>query len=894
MPTWMSRVTARLRALASRGRHDREIDDELRLHLELLEEEYRGRGLSAAAAREQARRDFGNATLIRETSREQFSFRLVEQLRQDLRYGVRTLFADRTFSIATIGTLAVALALVTVVFAIFNAYVLRPYAVRDPYSLHELRWQSQDAGGRTFRWRDYQELLTRTDLFETVIAERNREVTRGNQPVLAAFVSGNYFDDLGARVSLGRGLAEFDARSPGDAPVAVLSDDAWRRLFDRDPAVLGRELRLNDRVFSVIGVAHRQFTGLNDSPPDVWVPVTMHAAVMTLDLFRGEQPRELALIARLQPHVTPAQAEEALGEFMTRVMERNGPVRPQVLLHATPAPLTLELMLVLAPIFGAFGLVLVAACANVSNLMLARGQARYRDIAVRLSLGASRGRVVRQMLTEGLLLAVVAGLAAIGLASLILELGLTVLFQTLPPSSAAMTRVVPLDLDHRVFGFTFLIAALTTVMFALLPSLQATNLSLTQALRGEMRSGRRGSRLRSILVAGQVAVSLMLLIGAVTFARNSALAAGAPLGIETDGAVSVQRRIVPRSAIPGAVDALANDPAVASVAVVSSMPLGEQVPRTPMQASGSDRITGVSLLHVSPPYFDLLGVSVPRGRQFNEDEGRAEAPVGVVSAAGAAALWPGEDPLGKTVRVFTAPVQRPDLTMARRSLVSGTDIAREGVDVTIVGVAEDVVSGMIYEGQTPLLYMPTSAIGSKASSILARMRAAGDTTPEQLQKLFTRAQISPISFEAYPLNEALALQLYPLRVSSWISMVLSSIALTLSVSGIFGVVAYALSRRTREIGIRTALGATPGAVVRLVMRQSSRLVIAGSLAGFLISFTVLAALRAMVTLPGLRLLDPVAFIGSVAIVAAAAIAATFVPARRAGRVDPVRALRAEG
>lgn len=893
MPTWLSRLTVRLRALAARGRHDRGLDDELRLHLELLEEEYRGHGLSAAAAREQARRDFGNPTLLRETSREQFSFTFVEQLLQDLRYGIRTLLADRTFSIATVSTLAVALALVTVVFAIFNAYVLRPYAVRDPYSLHELRWQSQDAGGRTFRWRDYQELLTRTDLFETVIAERNREVTSGNQPVLAAFVSGNYFDDLGARMALGRGLAEFDARSPGDAPVAVLSDDAWRRLFDRDPAVLGRELRLNDRVFSVIGVAHRQFTGLNDSPPDVWVPVTMHAAVMTLDLFRGEQPRELALIARLRPHLTPAQAEEALGEFMTRVMERNGPVRPQVLLHATPAPLTLELMLVLSPIFGAFGLVLVAACANVSNLMLARGQARYRDIAVRLSLGASRGRVVRQLLTEGLLLSIVAGVVAVGLAMLVLDAGLTMLFRTLPPSSAAMTRVVPLDLDHRVFGFTFLIAALATVLFALLPALQATNLSLTQALRGEVRPGVRGSRLRSVLVAGQVAVSLMLLIGAATFARNNSLAAGTPLGIDTAGVVSVQRRTVPRSVIAGAVDSLRSDPAIAGVAVASRVPLGGQVFRAPMQAAGSNQMTGIGLLYASPEYFDLLGISISRGRQFTGAEAHAEAPVAVVSAAGAAALWPGEEALGRTVRVFVAPEERPDLTM-RRSLVSTDDVAERGVDVTIVGVAEDVISGMLYEGTKPILYMPTSPSGSNAATILARMRSAQDVGPEALQRLFTRAQISPIAFEAYPLEEALALQLYPLRVSSWIGMVLSSIALALSVSGIFGVVAYALSRRTREIGIRTALGATPGAVVRLVMRQSSRLVIAGSIAGFVISFAVLAALRAMVTLPGLRLLDPVAFIGSVAIVAAAAIVAAFVPARRAGRVDPVRALRAEG
>ena len=892
MPVWLTRIVVRVRALISRG-HDRELDAEQHLHLELLEEEYRDRGLSPDDARLQARRDFGNAALLKETSREQFSFRIVEQFVQDLRYAFRSLLADRAFSLATIGTLAVALSLVTVVFAIFNAYVLRPYAVHDPYSLHEIRWQSQDAGGRTFRWRDYQELLTRTELFESVFAERNRSVSSGDLPLLAAFVSGNYFDSLGGRIALGRGLAEFDARTPGAAAVAVLSDDAWRRLYDRDPAILGRELPINNQTFVIVGVAHRDFIGLNDSPPDVWVPVTMHAQVMTQDLFAGEQPRELAVIARLRRGVTAAQAEDALGAFITRVMEQVKPTRAQVLLQATPAPLTLELLLVLSPVFAAFGLVLVAACANVSNLMLARGQARYRDTGVRLSLGASRGRVVRQMLTEGILLAAIAGVAALGLASLVLRAGVTILFRTLPASSASMTRVVPLALDHRVFAFTFLVAAIATVMFALLPALQSTKLSLTHALRGEVRPGVRGSTLRSVLVVGQVAVSLMLLIGAATILRNSTLAASAPLGVDTDGLITVQRLTVPRSVIPGAADALSADPAVESVAVASHTPLSGQGPRAPLQPAGQKHITGMSLLYASPEYFPLLGVDLSRGRLFSADEARAEAPVGVISAAGAAALWPGEEPLGQVVRVWLEPEERPDLTMKRR-LVSDTDIARLGLDVVIVGVVEDVVSGFIYEGKTAKLYLPTSPGGSKASTIIARMRSSQDVGPEALQKLFTRTGISPIAFEAYPLDEALALQLYPLRVSSWIGMVLSGIALGLSVSGIFGVVAYALSRRTREIGIRTALGATPGGIVRLMMQQSSKLVVAGAVAGFLIAFTVLAALRAVVTLPGLTLLDPIAFVASVGIVAGAAAIAAFLPARRAGRVDPVQALRADG
>src|SRR5262245_45344495 len=312
---------------------------------------------------------------------------MLEQLVRDLLYSARGLFRERAFTLTTAATLTVALALATVVFAVFNAYVLRPYAVRDPYSLYELRWSARNAGGgsagRTFRWSDYQELRDRKDLFDDVIGERNRTVPSDGSPLLVAFVTGNYFRALGARMLNGRALAEFDARSPGSDPVAVLSYRAWTRLYDSDPAAVGRTIRLNDQTFTIVGIAQEEFLGLNDTPPDLWAPVTMHGAVIKQELFGTKQPRELAVIVRLRGGVNAEQVASVLSPDMARLADRTGTVRAEVLLQATPAPLTPGLVARLSPVFAAFALILIAACANVSNVMLARANGRQREIGVR-------------------------------------------------------------------------------------------------------------------------------------------------------------------------------------------------------------------------------------------------------------------------------------------------------------------------------------------------------------------------------------------------------------------------------------------------------------------------------------------------------------------------------
>jgi len=823
---------------------------------------------------------------------------MFNSMMKDVIYSARGLARERSFTLTTVATLTVGLALVTVVFAVFNAYVLRPYAVRDPYSLYEIRWSarqgSSGSAGRTFRWADYQELKQRTDLFDDVIGERNQTVLLESRPLLVAFVTGNYFQMLGGRVLTGRALAVFDARLDGADPVAVLSHNAWTRLYDRDPAIVGRTIRLNDQPVTIAGVMQEEFLGLNDTPPDMWVPVTMYRAVMQQDLFGAKQPRELAVIARLRSGITVEQVTGALSPDMARLTERQGTVRAEVLPQATPAPLTPGLLARLSPVFAAFGLVLIAACANVSNVMLARANTRQREIGIRLALGAGRWRVVRQLLMEGLLIAAIAGVIAVGVASLVLRAGLAVFFMSLPPSFAAIARVLPLDLDHRVFLFTLAVAGLATIVFALLPALHGTRLRLTSALRGELSSGVRGSRLRNALVISQVAVSVVLIIVAATLVRNGSGVRETDVGFDTHTLVSITPRgaTAKPEAFTRAYDVLASSSHVAQVAVTSHNPLTGELPISPIRMPRGRTMVPVSYMYVSPEYFSTLQIPIDRGRIFHPDEARTESKVAIVSAAAARALWPDADPLGKTVRVWMPPEERPDVITHDR-LIAATQIDNDGDDVVVIGIARDVVSGLVYDGRRPHIYLPTSSGARHAKQLLARGRSVPDSRPNLLQTTLRTVDPNPLAFTTLALDEALALQIYPMMIASWIGLLLSGIALALSVSGLYGVLTYGLSQRVKEIGIRIALGATPSAIVRLVMTQAGRLVAIGAGVGLLVSFSVLGVLAAIVPLQNVSILNPAAFTVATVVVAVAAALAALFPSRRATRIDPSQSLRAD-
>ena len=562
---------------------------------------------------------------------------LIEQFAHDLRYAWRGLTHSRSFVASTVLTLAAGMGLVLVVFAIFNAYVLRPFAVQDPYSLHLVGWRAQEASGSTFCWRDYEDLRDRKDLFADAVAESRRTVTTHGRQLSVDFVSGNYLGSLGARVALGRGLVEADARTPDSEPVVVLADRAWSRLFDRDPTVIGRTLDVNGVPLVVVGVMAPEFSGMDEVPRDAWVPITMLRALLGENPFDAGQ-RRVAVTVRLRRDVTPARAAAAvaLEPFETRVRGRRDPVRAELVPRATPVRMTWSGLALLSPVLVAFGLVLAAASANASNVMLARANARHREIGIRLSIGASRGRIVRQLVTEGLLLALLAGAAGLALAALLRRVGTVAMVAMLPPTIAARVRFVPLDFDLRVLVFTALLAGAVTVLFALLPALQATRVAVTDALRGQLTTAIRGGTLRSLLITGQVVVSLVLLIVATTILENGATIRGIDLGMRTAGVISVRESRSNTALLRTSYTALAGEAGVGAVTVASRSPLFGEAPRVPLRQPSGVEFPGYAF--VSPNYFDLLGISILRGRGFSEQEAATEAPVIIVSAEAARRL----------------------------------------------------------------------------------------------------------------------------------------------------------------------------------------------------------------------------------------------------------------
>jgi predicted permease len=877
---------------------DEDFAAEVRAHLDTEAERLVGEGMTPDEARAAAHRAFGNATRVRERFHDAHRLVWLEQFGHDLRYAWRGLRQSRAFLATTVLTLAIGMGLVTVVFAVFNAYVLRPFAVHDPYSLHAIRWAAQEAGGSTFRWRDYEAIRERQDLFDGVVAEATRSVQSNGRQVSIGFVSGNYFEALGPRVALGRALLADDARVPGAEPVAVLTDQAWTRLFGRDPAVLGREIDAGGRKLIVVGVMAPEFVGLDDAPRDLWAPLTMYGAGAGENLLGGNQPRQLRLTARLRHDVTPQQAEGslALEPFETRVAGRVDAVRAQLQLQATPTRITMTGIAFLSPVFAAFGLVLVAACANASNVMLARANARHREIGIRLSIGASRGRIVRQLVTEGLLIAILAGLTGVALAGALLRLGVYFFVAMLPPTVAARVRFVPLDFDYRVFLFAFAVAGAATVLFALLPALQATRVTLIDALRGQVSDRVQSSTLRRILVTSQVAVSLLLLIVAATLVRNGTAIQTTDLGLETRGIISVRPRLSERALVGRAHAELATDSRFAQLAVASRSPLFGETMRIPLRRPSG--LVVASYAFVSPEYFSMLQIPIVHGRGFSQEEAAVEAPVTVVSAAGAKALWPGEDPIGKTIRVNIDPPETrttvADTVRQLRKVPDDTDAAPGSRILTVVGVAADVVNGFVYQGKDPAnLYLPTNPTGSQAAALLVRLPSS-DVRVDTLRAALQRVNRDPLAFDILALDEIVALQKFPLRAASWIGTLLSSVALALSISGLYGVLTYTFGQRTREIGIRMALGASTRAVTRLVVVQSAQLAALGATIGLVLGFSVMKLLSTVVRLDNVSVIDPGAFIVSIVLIAAAVALASYGPARRAVRVDPTVMLRSDG
>ena len=700
-----------------RRRSDDDFSAEVQAHLEHETARLVDEGVSPEEARAAARKAFGNVTRAQERFHESTRWVWFEQFLQDLRYAARGMRKSPSFVATAVLTLGVALGLLTVAFTVFNAYVLRPFAVEDPSRLYRIGWRAPEAVGRQFSWADYDELRVRTDLFDAVVTHDMRFVhseSAGGRSLTASYVSGNYFPALRPRLLIGRGLG------PGDAgqPVAVLSQQAWTRVLDADPAAVGRTIDFNGTPVIIVGVLREEFVGIDDFPRDIWLPAT------------PTNTDGLEIVARLRAGVTPERAQAMLTAFVARKAPPNTSekdVRAVLVSNATANELSTELLAALSPIFAAFALVLLTACFNLSNVMLARAVARQREIAVRLSLGASRPRIIRQLLTEGLLIALLGGIAAVALATFVMPVGIALFFRTLPPSLAALLRVVPMPIDYRVVGFAFAGVAGATVAFALAPALQASRPSLTDVLHGQRAGSRSASRMRSFLVVAQVAVSMLLVVTALVLARNFAAVGAIDLGYRTSGVYSVNVRGGHDELIKTAAQALSADTRVAGLAVTSGNPLFVTHTVAAAPADTDRGVAPVRYSFVSPEYFTVLQIPVLQGRAFDVKEATTSARVAVISEVTARAFWPGANPIGQTIRIAPPTTSR-------------MDEIRDYTRVTVVGTVRDVVTGMMVDGpDRGHIYFPASALHPRASALLLRPQATGDFRPDMAFATFRRA-----------------------------------------------------------------------------------------------------------------------------------------------------------
>jgi predicted permease len=820
-------------------------------------------------------------------------------LLQDLRFGARMLAANPGFTLVAVLSLALGIGANSTIFTVVNAVLLNPLPVKDASTLVSV-FTTDDrnrGNGQLFAFLqtsrlNLEDYRAQNTVFSQLATYNGLALSfsgRGEpEQVFGEMVSGNFFDVLGVTPSRGRAFLPDEDVVPGQKLVTVLSDAFWQRRLGGDPSVVGSTLTLNGHAFTVVGIAPPGFKGANAIvSPALWVPVMTHPQVARGFLQENIDSRRALLfnaVGRLKPGVTLEQAEANLKTIADRLAReypndnagRNVALKP--LAESTINPGFREnfvraggLMMTVV------GLVLLIACANVANLLLARASARQREVAVRLSLGASRARLVRQLLTEGLLLAVLAG--ALGL--LIAYWAQGVLWSLRPPALPA--DAIDLTPGARVLAFTALVSVLTAVVFGLAPAFTSSRPDLVAELK-QRAGGSAGSNrpwsLRNLLVAGQVALSLVALVGAGLFVKSlgraQRIAPGfdherlalltvdlGAQGLNEEQARAFHRRMLERArALPGVEDAT----------LASGVPLFQGgFLRTvfPEGTDASDRKNGrlVQLNTVEPGYFRTMGIRLVRGRDFTEAD-HADAPHAVVvNETMARQFWPDQEPLGKRFQFF------------------GQDWLNE-----VVGVARDGKYNFIGEDAVPHIYLSLRQTYEPAVSLHLRSAdpaAALGLARQQVQEMDRSLPITNVFTFATILDQSL----WAPRVGAYLLGVFGLLSLLLAVIGIYGVMSYAVSQRTRELGVRMALGAGQSDVLRLVVGQAALVAGIGIVVGLALS---LAATRLVANLLfEVSARDPLTFVGIPLLLAAAALLASLKPAWRATRVDPTIALRSE-
>jgi predicted permease len=882
----------------------RDVNDEIAFHLEMRERELIALGVPPDEARRQARAAFGDGNAIAAEVesiddarvRRQRLGEIAQSVLQDARFTLRGLVRNPGFAAAALLTLALGIGANAMVFGLMEAILLRAPSVQSPDALAAVYTTCRAGNPRcASSHADYLDYRERTRAFDDLAAYDRQEVAFGDTPetelVTAELVSGNYFSVLGVSAIQGRTISPDDDRPPSGLPVAVLSHDFWRTRFAEDRGVVGRTIRLNSVPYTVIGIAAPSFHGLRlGALPAVWVPIhglpTLLPSGTDPTIFEDRGSRWIdGLVARLAEGASVDGARAELLGVSRQLAQEDSVARGPRTVTVDPLP-----SYVLPPgterviasfvwvLQGVVAVTLLLACANLANLLLARSLARRRELAVRAAIGAGRGRIVRQLLTESLVLAVLGG--AIGLAVAALALSLVSSFQ-LP--FGFDIAAVGAGINSRVVVFTGVLALITTVAFGTIPALHATRDDVANLVRGASPGrGPRAGRMLGTLVGVQVALCVTLLAGAGLFLRTLRNHLDVDLGFRPDG---VAVAVIDPSLTNAGADAngaLVRD-LIARAAALPGVEAASVGARVPVLAQGSGffvRVDGytpapdeemrVEVAPVAPDYFRALGLPLLRGRDFADRDGPGAGRVIIVSEQTARAWWPGREPIGGTVTIRN----QPHTVIAVAGNVPGRGLETVPTANAYVPLSQNV-------DQLPRnLFVVSRAAPARVDGLLPLMRRA-------VHEVDPRISVASL----LTMRRAISTTLAPQRGAAALLSVLAALALLLASVGIYGVVAYGVAQRRRDFGIRMALGARGRALVSLVARGMLIPVVVGAGVGLLTAAVAGRALRGLIF--GVAPTDPLTLAGAVSVLAVAAAVATLGPARRAARTDPMEIMRAE-
>ncbi len=823
----------------------------------------------------------------------------METLMQDLRYGLRLLVKRPVFALVAVVSLALGIGANTAIFALVDSFLWQPFPVENPDRLVAvLTTDPKNPGFLPVSTLNYEDFRDQNQVLSGLAASSflGADLTAGGETerVFGFFVSGNYFDVLGVRLTHGRGFLPEEDKALGGHPVVVLSHGVWQQRLGGDPNILGKTITLNRTPYTVVGVAPENFNGVVPAfNPAVYVPLAQRSHLQPSFLWFTESRRGvwLNVVGRLEHGVSQSQAQAALvtlarqlelqypeaNEGRSVTLATLGEVRANPTGAAqNPVPLIAALLLAIVAV------VLLIACANVANLLLARAASRQKEIAVRLAIGASRTRLIRQLLTESVLLALLAGVVGI----LVAFWAQDVIVALQPPNPFGFVIEAPISL--RVLGYTLLVSLLTGFVFGLAPAFQSTRSDIHEELKEGGRQAAEGGgrgRLRSALVVAEVALAVVALVGAGLFARSLRNALNIDPGFHTENIstlnldVSLQGydEAAGREFYRQLQDRLRNVAGVQSVALASRPPLGPGLLRTVVLEdqvpSENERGVLVDVSYVDVGYFDTMEIPIERGRTFETFDDAGAPRVAIINQAMAGRFWPGQDALGKRFRFpaaadgeFTTPIE-------------------------VVGITRNLKYITVGEDPVPYIYVPFRQ--EYTSGIVLMVRTAGDPAgvlPMVRREIRALDAGLPI-FNEQSLEQIIANSLFLPRAGAFLLGGFGLLALVLAAVGIYGVISYSVSQRTHEIGIRMALGAGRRHIVRMVLGQGLALVLLGLGIGMALAF---AGSRLVVSLLfGVTAGDPLIFSAIGLLLVAVALLACYVPARRATRVDPMAALRYE-